>query len=216
MGPVQKPAPPGHVQRQGLFEYLASLLVGAVVDDDARTVRGSFDGRPVALALTLWTEGSLSGELTEVSVPMPAGLRRNVFVVQRRSETLDADVHRGLVKPITFEDEPFDRAYLVSGAPERLVRALLDAPTRAAILALALDGVVTWQDGFMLRRSVWIDDAGWARAAIELVVRIADSAARFVRDDEEAVRVGRLVSYRDVEGAPPSRHVRDDAELDHH
>lgn len=213
---VQKPAPAGQVARQSLFEYVASLLGAAVVDDEARTVRGSFEGRPVAFALTLWTEGSLSGEVTEVGVPMPAGLRRNVFVVQRRSETLDADVQRGLLVPITFDDGPFDHAYLVSGAPERLVRALLDAPARAAILALQLDGVVTWQDGFLLRRSVWIDDAAWARAAIELVVRIAESAARFVGDDEDAVRLGRLVSYRDVEGGPPSRHVRDDAELDHH
>ena len=78
---------------------------------------------------------------------------------------------------IQFEDPSFDRAFVVKGWDPELVRQLLDADAREALLALAAEGDLLVDDRMVRLRNMPTDPATVARA-LDLAERVATCLGR--------------------------------------
>jgi hypothetical protein len=141
------------------------------------TIHAVIDGIPVDVRFELRSHGSSSSKWTELAVKS-ADLKGFAFTFNfdvRPVQIGDAgDVRDGRLRDIVLGDAAFDEAFIVEAAPEAVVRHLLDAETRAEMLALRpLRMLSTSIDAVMIERPDWILDPALLARMTRLTVRIA-------------------------------------------
>ncbi len=186
-------------RRGDALEGLARFLVGGRVLPLGDGVTGQ--RRKVDLRVTFVTEGSGSSasQWTHIDVErMPEGLD---LALGPRPFTHGLLVANELALDLTTGDGAFDAAFVVEGAPQKQIRALLDAEVRGALLLLAPVHLSIAGGKLRLRKERWIWKPetleAFADAGALLAVRATASVSDVVAMDE-----GRMVLYR--EAAPPA------------
>jgi hypothetical protein len=197
-----------------IFQALFSVLEGATVGADNNLVRGRLAGQIVTFEHTLYSVGSSSYQWTEVSVPTPPGLRL-LLELRPTSESDEKEVKLDLAVDLRLGDPEFDAEYIVEGAPERIVRAILDDGVRRYVRALRPDKVTTSNNRLVLAKQEWITDPERAKLYVEAAARLGVLAAHFRAEDiADAKREQASASgYRGGPAAPSPRFAGDETEI---
>jgi hypothetical protein len=192
--------------RSSALDLLAAKLSQGVVDPGGARVDGTLGARRVSYEFIARGAGSSVVRWTVVEValaqaPLSLSLRR-----QTPAET--ALAAQDLAVDIELGDPAFDPVFVVEGAPADVIRPLLDAPTRAALLAQMPDEIQTTPGALRLEKVTWVDDPDKAFALIQLTHGIAERVgAAFAAADRAAVEAGaQQGSYRGA-AAPLSEVV---------
>ena len=141
-------------------------FTGPIVDElGGRTV---YSGRPRRLTWTL------------VECELPA--RELVLRVRRQFGST-----QGMVD-VEVGDEPFDRRWVVEGAPADVVRHVLDEPTRKRLDALAPHALEQPEPNVLRLRAQLARESPWIVDAVTLLVSIANGIDRaYDEADREAM-----------------------------
>jgi hypothetical protein len=199
--PEPPPADPDIVLRRKTILRAVALRLdqGELVgEDDDRDVgagthaRGLIDGQRVVYRLIVDDNGRTKVLRTQASAPAPSGF----FLDVRRS----AEVEQGHAHDMTFDDLPFDGAFIVDGAPERHLRELLDMHVRKNLVLAGDVSLSTDAGQFVITASEWTADSNRADAMLQVVARVA-SKARLIRDDRRQQHDAGSAGYRDPANA---------------
>jgi len=175
-----------------------------VVSRVAHTLAGSVDGTTVTVEFVSDDVHDLTLRGTEVNVPYTPGTTKIRLNVRWGQGHFARDLREGLYQDIVLGDPAFDEQYLVDAAPEDVVRELLDAPTRALLLAGAYR-IWSRKDTLLVERSEWTEDLGALAEHVALAIDL-------VRRLEPAERAAREKQQR--EGLGTYRTLKTDAEVD--
>jgi hypothetical protein len=167
----------------------------------------------ISFALKMRGQGSASVLWTEITVPAPEGI---IVGIRKPTASEERDVNKGLAVAFRTGDPEFDEAFIVDGAPERLVREIAsDDEIRRGVFSLRSPNtfvikyqVLTTRGAFTLQMPGWLEDADRAALAVRTMAKlggIAAQAAGRARADAES-------GYRDQIG--PERRRRDQQELE--
>jgi hypothetical protein len=211
---VAAPAPCDKGSVKPIFQALGGVLEGATVGADNNLVRGRLAGQVVTFEHALYSVGSSSYQWTEVSVPSPPGLRL-LLDLRPASARDEKEVKLDLAVDLRLGDPEFDAEYIVEGAPERIVRAILDEGVRRYIRALRPDKVVTSNERLLIGKQEWITDPERAKLYVEAAARLGVLASHFRAEDAaDAKREQASASgYRGGPAAPSPRFAGDETEI---
>jgi hypothetical protein len=160
------------------------------------TLTGSVDGTPVTVELVEDDVHDITLRATEVLVPYTPGTTNIRFNVRWGQEHFEKAIGEGLVRDIVLDDPAFDREYVVDAGPADVVRELLDAPTRARLLA-GRYRIWTRKETLVVEKNEWIDDFAELHAIVDLtidLVRRLEPAAARARERQR--RTGDEAGYR--------------------
>ena len=116
---------------------IAGRRLGGKRVGEASFVDGHLAGLPMRFMLTSRGIGSGSEAWTELECQLPSATAANLqLALWPSGRDLEREVAAGHRIDIVVGDRVFDTAYMIEGAPTDIVRAVLDAETRAALLAL--------------------------------------------------------------------------------
>ena len=199
---------------QPIIKSVASFLERAEILDQGTTVRGCLSGQLITFSLKSHDENP-DVKWTEATVTT----RCLSFVRIRFSDHWQEEqIARGRGVDHVLNDRAFDDAFIVEGAPERVVRELLDEEVREAMLRLTpkVDGPVprdavlyTIEGAFVYHLPHWIDDDETAELLLRTIARIGNGAQRAEGDPSK------FSAYRGktVIGAASAHEDREVAEL---
>jgi len=198
---------------QPILHAVAGLLERPEILDGGATVRGYAGDQLVSFGLKTRGKGSAAVLWTELSVPAP---ERLIVGIRKPTAAEERDVKKGLAVAFRTGDPAFDEAFIVDGAPERLVREVVgDEEIRRGVFELRSPNtfvikyqVQTMKGAFTLQMPGWLEDAHRAALAVRTMAKLGGVAARVAgraRADAEA-------SYRGSKD--PGRRERDQQEVE--
>lgn len=154
--------------------------------------------------------GSHTSKWTIAEVPAPPGLCLILSIRQAtRHEKLDAEA--GLVVDVRLGDAPFDAAYVIEGAPEWMVHAIVDHQVRQNILSLQPWNVGTTESTLGITLPDWIEDGERAALLVRTAARIGLLAAEVARRKIADVGPSETSGYRGL--VAPATRARDREEV---
>lgn len=182
-----------HAQREKkrVLRELAAALGGTVEGD---LVRAAVDGVSVSVHLTSRSSGKHSQPWTYVEAALPPGYPLTIYLRDHAWRD-DVKIKRGDMVDVVIGDAVFDARFLVEGAPEAIVRPLLDEPLRT--LLLRHEGCDLATEGGVIRLAIegHLERAAAATPLVEAMTRLS----RSVRDrSAEADRDVPLATTGDV------------------
>lgn len=180
--------------RQGRVHEAAAERMDEVHSRGRRRVRGVVKGIPVELALLFGPAWRVRAE----AAPVPAVVDVYSFA--------HAPAGRSYVD---LADPAFQRAYAVDGAPEDLVRDLLDEATRARILALDCERLRIRRGRVeILKRSRFrFDEHREIDDALELAIDLSSRFEDLAREAEAALVRRAAHGGEPYRGGPDARAV---------
>lgn len=195
------------------LQAVAGLLERPEILDGGATVRGFAGDQLVTFRLKLRENGSVSVVWTEVSVPAPEGLIVGIRLPTAREER---EVQKGLAVAFRTGDSEFDKVFIVDGAPERMVREIIDdEEIRRGVFSLRSPNVffvkyevLTQKGAFTLQMPGWVDEADNAALAVRTMAKLGVVAARVMGRTRADAEVG----YRGAND--PGRRKRDQEEVE--
>ncbi|WP_437936859.1 hypothetical protein [Sorangium sp. So ce341] len=196
---------------RAVLRSLTGLLERAEIIDPEASVRGHIGDQPVTFEIKTKSVGSMTLTWTEAHVPIHAGL--DLLLSIRPSTARDErEVARGDAVDHRLGDPAFDAAFIVEGAPERLVREIVDEEVRRGLLALRPDHVFSGPGALTLQMPDWVDEAERAALLVRTAARLGAACAEISRRQLADVGRADTSGYRG-EVAPGTR-ARDREELD--
>jgi hypothetical protein len=131
---------------QGMAASVASAMSTTVQrTTDGWTMEGVLSGCPVRTSITLALylrdiddRGPMFIPEVDISVPSATNVRLDIRYRRRDYRNILRHAWRRLASPhtiVTTDDEDFDREFSIRGEPAAEVRAVLDGPTRRALLS---------------------------------------------------------------------------------
>lgn len=156
------------------------------------TLTGTVDGAAITVRFLRESYGSITVEWTEIAVPYTPGTPRVMFGIFSGQSFHERDLRAGLMRDLELGDRAFDGEFVVNAAPEDIVRELLDAPTRAQMLATPVS-IRTEEHALLVHRTGWVDDLGALLALVEFTlgfVRRIEPAAEVSAKRQQSARVG--------------------------
>ena len=169
-----------------IIERVAKFLERAEILDQGKTVRGYLSGQLITFSLKTST-GVDEAKSTEATV------RAHGPTVLRIAFTCDwtgRQIAKGLGVDHVLNHRSFDHMYTVEGAPERVVREMLDEEVRTAIMTLApeheLPGrlvLSSCKEGYLYQLPYWIEDIKTAKLLLRTMSRIGSAAQRAAHRD---------------------------------
>ncbi|WP_437754787.1 hypothetical protein [Sorangium sp. So ce1389] len=195
---------------RAVLRDLSGVLERAEVVDPDTTIRGYIGDQQVTFEIKTEVESDMTLDWTEASVPIHAGLEL-LLSVRPRTRGDERDVARGLALDLRLGDPVFDVAFIVEGAPERLVREILDEEVRRQLLALKPTHVTTRRIGMLIHMSEWVDDAERAALLVRTTARLGALCAEIGRRQLADLARVDTSGYRG--GSAPGWRARDQEEL---
>lgn len=190
---------------------IAGLLERVEVLDPDTAVRGWVGDQQVTVVLTQRLHGDLDLRSTEASVPVEDGLRIR-FSIRPVTSQDRREIERGLTVTHRTGHEAFDAAFVVEGAPERLVREIVDdEEVRRDVLALAPDQVLSTPTTLLVHLYHWVHDPGEAAILVRVAARIGALASEIAR--RQRADVGRLDTSGLRGARAPGTRAQDEEEL---
>jgi hypothetical protein len=193
---------------RAILGVVAGLLERAEILDPDALVRGYVGDQVVTFEMKTKTSGSMTLKWTEARVPGGLSLLLSIRPSSPREER---DKERGLAVDHELGNAPFDAAFIVEGAPERLVRELVDEEVQRGLLALRPDHVFSSEGALTIQMPDWVEDAERAALLVRTAARLGAVSAEIAR--RHAADVGRpdTSGYRGevAEGV----RARDDREI---
>lgn len=176
------------------LQAVAGLLERPEILDGGATVRGFVGDQFVTFRLKLRENGSVSVVWTEVSVPAPEGI---IVGIRQPTAREEREVKKGLAMAFRTGDSEFDEVFIVDGAPERMVREIIDDEEirkgvfslRSPNLFIVKYEVLTRKGALTLQMPGWIEDVDIAALAVRTMAKLGVAAARVMgraRADAEA------------------------------
>ncbi len=166
-----------------IVNAVAGLLEQAQTIDPDATVQGLLDEQHITFAFKLVREGSMTLKWTEATVPAPAGLQLTLSV-QPSTLVSQREIRRGLVVVHVLGDAPFDAAFIVEGAPEAVVRELMDEKVRAGVLSLGPSQVISRGNTLSVQVLDWVEDPERAATMVRMAARLGAIASEIARRNQ--------------------------------
>ncbi|WP_437576419.1 hypothetical protein [Sorangium sp. So ce887] len=196
---------------RAVLRSLTDLLERAEIIDPETSVRGHIGDQPVTFEIKTKSVGSMTLKWTEAHVPIHAGL--DLLLSVRPSTRRDErEVARGVAVDHRLGEPAFDAAFIVEGAPERLVREIVDEEVRRGLLALGPDHVFTGPGALTIQMPDWVDEAERAALLVRTAARLGASCAEIAR--RQLAHVGRVDTSGYRGEVAPGTRARDREELD--
>ncbi|KYG09377.1 hypothetical protein BE21_18280 [Sorangium cellulosum] len=196
---------------RAVLQSLTGLLERAEIIHPEASVRGYIGDQPVTFEIKTKSVGSMTLKWTEAHVPIHAGL--DLLLSIRPSTPRDErEVARGDAVDHRLGDPAFDAAFIVEGAPERLVREIMDEEVRRGLLALTPDHVFTGPGALILQMPAWVDEAERAALLVRTAARLGAACAEIAR--RQLADVGRVDASGYRGEVAPGTRARDREELD--
>lgn len=192
------------MNRAHALRHAAAALDEAEVDEARSTVRGRSRGLPTTFRFVTREAGEGSERWTEVEVGAPV---TTIPEMEVRPETgfETALVAEGRAVDVELDDPGFDPLFVVEAAPADAVRRVLDAPTRALLVALYPCTLQYSGTRLQLAKQGWPEQSETILGMLELAAAIAAGIGPACAAFEEArvaaaIRESSTSTYR---GADP-------------
>ncbi|MGK3964983.1 hypothetical protein WMF37_38360 [Sorangium sp. So ce291] len=190
---------------------IAGFLERAEILDPDTAVRGYIGDQQVTVVLTQKEHGDLDLRSTEATVPVEDGILIN-FSIRPLTSQDRRETQRGLTVTHRTGDASFDDAFVVEGAPERLIREIVDdEEVRRDLLALKPDNVLTTPTAWIVHLYHWVEDPAEAAIMVRLAARIGALTSEIAR--RQRADVGRLDTSGFRGALPLGTRERDEEEL---
>jgi hypothetical protein len=187
--------------------------IDGVVYTPSSSIAGRVGGHAVTYRLTTRGVGSNATEMTEVEALVEASsIQLELRPQDSHEERL---VKKGVALDLTLDDEPFDRAFIVEGAPTGAIKRWLVAEVREQLVRFAPITVELRGKLLVLAKERWIVRPHEARDLAECAARLATEHARVVharRDDALASASAQRDGYRDALSPDAARKAIEHAE----
>ncbi len=181
-------------KKRMLLGWAAAELDAPLLDAETGKASGKSHGLEVVFHLTSRGSGSDAVSWTEVDVEVSSyGLSIDLRPQTKHEEKLHG---RGLVVDLTFDDDPFDQAFIVEAAPADVVQILLDEAIRERLLALEPVELSSRAAGLQLAKEGWIEDHDEMVEMIDLVATIGSQLEPAYRQADRAAEPTAETAYR--------------------
>lgn len=194
-----------------ILQSVCAILERAEILEDEAGVRGYLGDQLVTFQLRVLDGGSVALQWTKISVPGPPGLSVK-FLISPRARFEPWEVKANIVLDLQLDDPVFDAAYHIEGAPLRLIRAIVDAEVRRALVALQPDRVLTTATELVVELPGWIEDGERAALSVRTAARLGALGAEIGRREIAGVGPSDTSGYRGL--VAPGTRARDLQELD--
>ncbi|XXX75820.1 hypothetical protein WMF30_50040 [Sorangium sp. So ce134] len=195
---------------RAVLRSLTGLLERAEIIDPEASVRGHIGEQLVTFEIKTKSVGSMTLTWTEAHVPIHAGLEL-LLSIRPSTPRDEREVAQGAAVDHRLGDPAFDAAFIVEGAPERLVREIVDEEARRGLLALRPEHVLTRPGALTVQMPDWVDEAERAALLVQTAARLGAACAEIAR--RQLADVGRVDTSGYRGEVAPGTRARDREEL---
>lgn len=192
---------------EAVLRAIAGAIDG-VVYTPSSSIAGRVAGHAITYRLTTHGDGSGVVPVTEIEALVePSAIE---LELRPQDETQERLVKKGAALDLSLDDEAFDRAFIVEGAPSEAIKKWLTKPIRERLVSHAPLTVELRGKLLVVSKARWVEDPAQAQSLAHGAAMLATEHARVVRarrDDALASASAQRDGYRNAVSPDSARHA---------